>query len=167
MMTTAARPPIGIRLLGALLLIVAAAKLPALYDMLTGAEEALTFLGFRAPTPLPELQELLSVPLLVLIGIGLLRRKGWGRLLFLIGGGLTLFMQVVGLVQVLLAWRTEMKLPVVEDDGTSVSEVTIPIVIMLLFSLLITGAAMLYIHRSKQWFQGEEGPPEERPPFTM
>lgn len=166
-MTTAAKPPIGIRLLGALLLIVAAAKLPALYRLLVGTEEALTFLGFPAPTPLPELQQLLSVPLLVLIGVGLLRRKSWGRLLFLAGGALTLFMQFVGLVQLFLAWRAESTLPVLGDGGTSVSEVTGPIIIMLLFSLLITGAAMLYIHRAKRWFAGEEDPPEERPPFTM
>jgi len=144
------RRPLGVTLLGYLLLISAVFQGIALFQ---GKVEFATFLGFLAPTPLPQIEYGVELLLYIGVGIGLLKMLPWARITFIVMLGISIATTIIGFVTTLSAHRHEQQLGEM-FPGQVESTVGPAWFVQLVVAVGILAAVLIYMLRRKDEFTG-------------
>lgn len=149
------RRPLGVTLLGYLLLLTAVFQGIALFSE---KQEFSTFLGFLAPAPWPQIEFGAKFLLYVVVGVGLLRLLPWARITFLVMLGIGIATTIIGFVTTFLAHEKEQQLGEM-FPGQVDPTVTGAWFVQLVVGVGILATVFVYILRRKAAFTapGPEG----------
>lgn len=146
------RRPLGVTLLGYLLLLMAFGQGQLFFSK---DYPFYTFLGFLAPAPLPHIEVALKLILFIVLGVGLLRMERWARWLLIISLYISLATTLVGAV---LGWMNQGRATQIDEmfPGAVDTQANMMWLVQLIIAVGILVLLLIYSYRLKSAFQGPD-----------